>query len=830
MPKSGKKGRQPSIASSSKPKAKKRKLTEFGFSLGDNDDVKIAKSNRTRKESSGSKPRKADQEEYRKLGSELDNLLNGSEDKTSIDTVESGGLLPIPDKENESPDQDSSKNSSNNAVSTNYFELLGDVADEDDSDELLPDVKGLVERAISADLDPSVFSGSSFPVASNVIEFCRDPDFLGFSGDLYPRQVEILAHYFKDVCYFCSDLDYIHKVPVNDPVGDVLDRFALLRFGVCPKCKRNRTEILSDWINDPRFGEYNDLDPNVAASLRPVPPNEFVGVWGQRSGKSYTVGTFAFPYILHRYLALPNPTKYFMVPSNQVLEATFVAPTLHQITKYVWTPFREAFAASPWFKEVRESLLSEGKRLGTTLYREGERFIIFPAKNLAIHILAASSTGLRGATRLFCSLDELGWFNSDEDGKKRAGIKDGNAVFDALDNSLNTVRSHADIRREDLRDYDVLDGHMFNISSPCTVGDPIMTRAALAPRAPRMFYTHYATWEVNPKEKEERIKERMAGDMDRFMRNWAAIPPRALSPFFSDSNLVASLSRPSDKDEALFNYYVENYEMEGESIIRLRPHLANVRADPYGARILAVDNGEVQNSFALCVAKYDATLDNYYFEEFVEVAPYRGHVVDLNWCYENFIVPLVNTFNFLHVAFDRWNSSHAYHDLKTNQGFNATTGKDAEIYTLKWPDFDAFREDLRGMRLSFPSTETVPDELLSIKDLSRRAATPRAHMLLQLTTVEQFGRKVLKPNQGQDDLFRVAVLAHRFMRKYKKLYAEHSISARRRGDFRSVAIFRGASRPNSGGYTSGGPKSGRSVGVTRQRSAAMPRRSSGGKL
>ena len=819
----GKKKKTTKVASSKQFKSKKRSLDDFGFGFGDDDDVREAKSRRTRKKTQGgaanATPVERDLDELTKgLGAEIDALLNDaptSEEASDEKPVSIEAVAADP----EDPDIPAS--------TANYFEMLGEADEDDGDDSLLPNPVALVEKAISADLDPSVFSGKSFPVASNVIEFCRDPDYLGFTGELFPRQIQVLAHYFKDVCYFCSDTEYIHDVPVDDPVGDVLDRFSFLRYGVCPRCKRNRTEILQDWINDSRFGEYNDLDPNVAANLRPVPPNEFVGVWGQRSGKSYTVGTFAFPYILHRYLALPSPTKYFRIPSNQVLEAAFVAPTLHQITKYVWTPFREAYAASPWFKEVRESLLYEGKRVGATLYREAERFVVFPGKNLAVHILAASSSGLRGGTRVFCSLDELGWFNANDDGKKRSGVKEGGAVFDALDNSLNTVRSRADDRRDSLGDYDVLDGHMFNISSPCHIGDPIMTRAARAPKAPRMFYTHYATWDVNPVEREDRIRERMAGDMERFLRNWAAIPPRALSPFFQDTDLVASLARKEerDRDDSIFKYYIEQYKMDSESIVRLRPHLQNVQADPYSARVLAVDNGEVNNSFALCVARYDPELDKVHFEEFVEVAPYRGHVVDLYWCYENFIVPLVNSFNFLHVGFDRWNSSAAYHDLQTNQGFNASTGKDAQIYTLKWPDFDAFREDLRGMNMSFPQPETEPDELLNIKDLSRRAATPRAHLLLQLTTVEQFGRKVMKPEQGNDDLFRVAVLAHRFIQKNKKKYVEFSRSLlRRRDNFRSVALFRGASNRGSGmggsAYQdSPRPANSRSVGAVRSRSS-----------
>lgn len=681
--------------------------------------------------------------------------------------------------------------------------IAGD--DDFDLDGSLPDIVSIVDRAIASDLDPSIFTEKSFPVAPNVIEWCRNPMFLGYSRDLFPRQVQVLAHFFGDVCYFCSDAEYIHNVPVRESLGNVLDRFTLLQYGVCPKCKRNRTEIYKEWFKDPRFAEYTQL----AAGVDPVaaPPNEFVGVWGQRSGKSHTISTFSSTYVLHRYLALPSPTRYFFQPNNTMFEMSFVAPTLRQVEDNAWAPFQQALYDSPWFREVRNSFIEDGKRLGVRTFHSGSTFMMFENKRLVVHMKAAHGSNLRGATRLAAVIDELGWFNITEDGKVRTGVRDGTAVLDAMSNSLITIRSKADMRRNTLNDYNALDGYIFLISSPASIADPIMTKAATAPHAPRMYYTHYATHEMNPTLTEEFIRTQLARNDEAYWRDFCAIPPRASNPFFSDTTLLQGVSVEPDPIP-MFKYSIESARDEGEVISRLLPTPYDIRPDLYNARVLAVDNGESKNAFALAIGRYDPETEGMLLEEFIEVAPYRGHVVDLAWCYDKLILPLVNSYKFLHVAFDRWNSAYAVYDLRTKLGI------DAQIYTLKWKDFEAYREDLRGMKIRTVAPEIAPDELLGIKDPALRSKYPRAHFQLQLTTVNQFGNKLLKPDNDNDDLFRVSVLAHRFLTKFKEDYKKFTFGAgRRRPEFRSVGVFRGASRRSSGGnsysdpYTSPAPAS-----------------------
>ncbi|KKN21811.1 hypothetical protein LCGC14_0921680, partial [marine sediment metagenome] len=576
----------------------------------------------------------------------------------------------------------------------------------------LPDPVELVRQAVKADLDSAVLKERRFDVAKNSIEWCTSHRYLNASDPLWPRQIEMLARFFEDVCYFCSDTDYVHNVLVDDSVGNVMDRFCLLEHGVCPRCQRNRLEMLQEWQRDPRYVKYHAWDSSV--NLRGVPPNEFCGIWGQRSGKSFAVATFFWTYILHRYLAIPNVPAYYRLASNTVLEAVFVAPVKEQVKTYMWLPFFHVYDASPWFREYVDHLKSEEGKIGIPLYHRSVESLAFPSKRLAVYMKAANSGTLRGGTRIWATLDELGWFSATEDGKKRAGIKDGTEVFTSLNRSLRTVRTRANKRRSQLSDHDVLDAYMFCISSPSSVNDPIEQRAAIASKTPRMMHTRYATWEVNPEEDEETIREEEGSDEVKFKRDYCAQPPRAASPFIAQSPLLQQLVDHEQTTRKLFVYEVAAQVEHDTGITLLRPTLKRRAADKITPRVLTVDNGEKQNSFSVCMASYYPEHDGILLEEFLEVAPYRHHQVDLQWCYDELVLGLVNTFNVVAVYYDRWESSYAVRDLRTNHHI------DAERYSLKWKDFDQFREDLRGSKIWFPVPECDPEELLQTNNLVER--------------------------------------------------------------------------------------------------------------
>jgi len=654
-------------------------------------------------------------------------------------------------------------------------------------DELsLPNPVELIQQAIAADLDPAVFTEQPFPVADNIIHWCHSNDMLGGDIRLFPRQFEVLVHFFRDCCYSCSDLDYIFDVPVDASLDDLYDRFVLLRHGVCPKCKQNRTEILSEWMTDPSYRRHTNLDEDV--DPRPVPPNEFVGVWGQRSGKSMVTASSAFTYILHRYLALPNINRYFDEPSNKVFEATFVAPKLDQVKIYMWEPFTYVYHESPWFREYLQHTKDREKKFGVQLYREQQTFLAFVGKRLAIHMSASNAQTLRGGTRFFATIDEYGWYNVKADGGGR-GVRSGEQVYAALRNSLSTLQEAADWRRNHLDDYDAIDAYMFNVSSPSSINDPIMQLGAAAPQRPRMFFSHHATWDVNPKWTRRSLEEQF--DPDTVQRDYAAIPPKAASPFFRDDGfeILSSVTYEAPPNAVVpFEYDISIGEDPAGGRVMLQPRLTNIHSDRSTPRILTVDNGEKKNAFAVCMSRYLVDRDALLVESLIEVCPWKGHHIDLAWCYNEVVLKLCQHFNFIFVAYDRWESTYAINDLRMNHKV------DAQRYSLAWKDFEAFRDDLQSAKVWFSKPEIDPGKLLKIQDPALRAQHPKAHLQVQLCTVNQFKKQVFKPDGGNDDLFRTVVLAHHFLRSNQKEITQKSRRARPAGAVNQQFVARFASR------------------------------------
>lgn len=328
--------------------------------------------------------------------------------------------------------------------------------------------------------------------APNCIEWCRGHQWLNYDLDLFARQVQVMIKFFEDACYFCSDVDYIHDVPVGDTPDKVLAHYALLQHGRCPKCRRNRFEILHDWVLDPRHSKFNQ-------PVRELPPNEFVGIWGQRSGANTTTALM-FTYILHRLFTLPDPTGYFGLPDDAVLQMSLVAQTTQQAVTTLWTPFTHAWDRSPWVKKVTRLLVAAKQPCGP-LYRRGETYMAFPAKHLVVHARDANIAKIRGTTHVAVAVDNFGYMDN--------GVE----VFTALNNSLQTVRAKAQThQRVGQKNFNTLDGYMINISSPRDAQDPIEQRAALAATSPRMYFTRFPTWEVNHRESEKALREEFADD------------------------------------------------------------------------------------------------------------------------------------------------------------------------------------------------------------------------------------------------------------------------------------------------------------------------------
>ena len=367
----------------------------------------------------------------------------------------------------------------------------------------------LIAQALASDLDPGVFSlinEGDIIKAPNFLDFCLNKKFLNVIP--YPRQIEAGLAFFEEYCPDCTNPAWLHGEGqsldlFDQPISEILDNLQLLDFGRCPKCGKNKNDFV-------KGGQFSS-------------PYELAGCAGQRSGKSALVAMIA-AYHLHRYLVIPDPIRFFgLLPSSQ-LYMSMTAVSAMQAEALLWTPFKEYVDEAPWFKEYHTLLNDTGERLGTELMHRPKTFLVYKHKRIACMYEAPNKRRLRGKTRFFTAIDEIGWMEADA--TKQSVTLSADEISAALDNSLRTLRSKAEKKRL-AGMWNCPDGIACNISSPSAKDDKIMRNVRSARTNKRIYAYHYPTWEANPEISRESLqpeydKSRMVAE-----RDFGAIPPLA---------------------------------------------------------------------------------------------------------------------------------------------------------------------------------------------------------------------------------------------------------------------------------------------------------------
>lgn len=643
----------------------------------------------------------------------------------------------------------------------------------------LLDPTDLLLEAISQGLDAGYaeIDDRDVPRADNVVDWLTSPDFLGIKP--YAKQIEDAIHIFTAACYFCSDTEYLIDIPVDASIGDIRDRSTLMKRGKCPKCGRKEIEMRSEWCLDP----HNTFEGRLKRNA----PNDICCLEGQRSGKSTKTAMYA-TWVLHRFLRLPNPTKHFgLLEAVGALHGTFVSVTAKQAWENLWQPFSDLIDSAPWFKTYHKWLGERGSELGMELYHKPDTYLWYGHKRLALSFAPADQRTLRGRTRFLSAVDELGWFGASKDRSGTSRIRaDGDGTVRALDRSLATIRNAATLRRK--RGRQCPDGYQFTISSPSAATDPMMRRFKKAPKSARMFAVKRTTWEANPTFTEDSLREQEGDVAERdFQCDFACNPPWADDPWWENETALIDLC--SSKEMRLWTGGPTlTADPTSKRIKFLHYKFHNLHSDQFTPRCLAFDNGERSNSFAWALMRFDKHSDTVIVDDVGELAPDDGQRIHQGLMWEHVIKPLVTKMRFLHVVWDRWESSRYVSDLRTQYRIRA------EQYSPGMKDGKRLRSDMLNSRIIFPKPEISLSQL-PIESNADLARYPRAHLLLQCLTARDGNGLPLKPQGGQDDLLRAVLLGDVFIRDNSDEYGRYQ---NRRGG-RCVGIGVGGQIMGSGG-------------------------------
>lgn len=627
----------------------------------------------------------------------------------------------------------------------------------------------LAEKAIQSNLDPTCFDqikDSGIRQPQNVFEWMRGRRFLNISP--FPKQVEIAVNFYSQFCPRCTDPSLVEAerwgnklltIPTDYPISEIVDRIVFMEDGVCPQCKVNQLELFAA----KELNYYTNLN----------------GCAGMRSSKTVIVGGIIGTYQLCRFLMLKNPAHYFGLLDNQTLHGTFVAITAGQAQETLWDAFKDRVDAAPWFKDYHIFLEEEAKRLGKErFHNDKQTFLAYEHKQLVVSFCGPDIRTIRGRTRFMTGIDEKGWFDVQADSTSSSNTKirlNAHQTHEALIKSLRTIRS-ASMRLRENGIINPPDGTNCDVSSPSSLNDAIMVGLREANDDPTMYPFHYATWEMNPFVPLNSLRSEMRNRRD-FERDYAAVPPLGANQFIDNQNSVekAQDKFPQNKWITWTKRYIT--DEFGDKTMYLEVKV--VKRDRNRPRILTIDTGLANNSYAITMWSYDRENQRPQCDIAIECMPEIQNddriLVNFPMMFEHAVVPLVTDFRVIMAAFDRWNSIDSVQRLRKDYKVEAIQ------YVLKWADYLMVRSRIIDSNFRIPKMEMSIDDVRksdrSFDDIVR--SVPVTHLALQILTVRQGGRKVIKPINGTDDLFRCLCLALKFILdpEYTKKFEQYGVTA-----------------------------------------------------
>lgn len=482
------------------------------------------------------------------------------------------------------------------------------------------------------------------------------------------------------------------------------------------------------------------------------------GILSHNSGKSHTVGTYLFPYLMHRLLKLQKPAQFYGLSRTTVLQGTFAALTYTQAKDTLWTPFYGALLESSWFKSYHSMLKHYENVYGEKLFKLTDTFVDYRVRGLQCYPVGPDARILRGRTRFGFGLDEIAFFDSDKDSKKVKISAFG--VYDALANSLATVRTAADTLIN--RGYDdVLPAYAMNVSSPVAKNDMIHTLLNRAKESNSIHGVTRPTWEVNPnfKRNSRFIVEAYRKDPESAEKNFGANPPMISNPFIANHKMIMACEDTTRKNAIKIKPVYRNSKKAGQSYMYGEIDKIKKSGKP---SILCIDAGVTDNSFSLAGGTLDDDF-NLCVDLIGEVIPMPGFRINFSHMYENIIVPIMEKRNVKVLLADRWNSLTFLDDARLHMG-----DPDADIptfiaaqHSLKYVEMVGVRTRMEQGTVFLPKSEISVPKLLEASDAEYRdfyQGKPVAHLFKQLFTIKDLEKGVGKGDGYTDDNWRALAL------------------------------------------------------------------------
>lgn len=563
----------------------------------------------------------------------------------------------------------------------------------------------------------------------------------------WARQMWIGAMLFSEVCPCCSDKRVfdIHNIPKAIEPDRLLKRMVFLEYGICPKCKRHKWDL----IKNHGLRNYRQL----------------VNVLGQRSGKSSSAAQY-FAYLTHQYLMFPNIAELAptMFQASTQLTCTMVSLNFNKALGVMWTPYKKLIENSTWFQDYFSVLDKVKHDTGKDMYRTSSQYMTFYHRNIKFYPSGPNSTTLRGDTRIAAGLDELGLFP----------LPKGNAEEDEASERANADEAHKSLERSLLTAQKIntkllKQGYssapaalLLCVSSPISQRDKVMRllRESKTEIGQQFILgINLPTWEMHPEMERDDPEILMAynSNPEKAERDYGANPPSVHSRFIIPKLVENEVFVNGQNSHNLTHQFDIAEEIYGK--------LDRIRSFRYPS-LVTIDAGVVNNSFTLTGGHYNFDTGETVVTTIIEVMPQEGRRINHNRMYKGVIFPILKDLNAIGLLADQWQSIDLLNRAQDDMGVNPL-GKPrclARQYSPKRKDFDATVAMLTNKNMKMPTVSEEEKRYIldgRVEDYRREMVNkPVQHLMLQIVTVKDMGPQRC-PDKGDgftDDIFRAFVL------------------------------------------------------------------------
>ena len=640
------------------------------------------------------------------------------------------------------------------------------------------------KRIVSPDIK---IPEGDFAEAPNFHTWCVSDKFLDQKP--FVMQSLIGTRLFGEYCPTCSDTDWMDNgVKVNDSLGKLERKVALLEHGKCPHCHKTKLYFYRKRLLAPYW--------ELALSA------------GQRGGKSALFGMLA-SYLTHRQIKMERPNEVYGLLKANILHGTFVALTAGQAKDTLYEPFYGHLLDSPWFRQYHEMLSDIESHSGGegSIYKLKDTFVFYRHRRVYVYPAGPDRRILRGRTRFVAGIDELGHFPNDA---ASANVKmNASEVYIALERSLLTVRAKgAQVIKSGF--YNVPFGYFINISSPLSMRDKIMELVRKSQGSNKIMGMCMPTWKMNPHVPRSALAEEFKNDPITAMRDYGAEPPLTNSPFISSiEHVEACFGKKTPMLKVVYRAVISKDKSSSELYGELDTMTTSGKPS-----VLALDAGYSGNAFAFAIGHL---ANNGYpvISAVGEIMPQTGIRINHSLLYKHLLSKIPEFRNIVLCCADRWNSLKVLADME--QEFDIAKRQ----YSLKYADMRLFKSYVEDKQITLPKTTRPIEEILKY-DHSKYPECfkqlPADHLALQALTVQDTGSAVLKGDQLNDDILRASMLCFRMLidEDNAELLNGPEEEVSNVFDITSFAVMRNYSGGSGGVSMSSGQGSSLGIAKTRQ--------------